>query len=277
MSPFWCAVDRDVVRVGGADALSYLQSQLSQDIGSLAIGDAVWSLVLQPTGKVVALVRVSRIGPDDLLLDVDGGSGGDVVSRLDRFRIRVKVEIEPVPWRGIAVRSATVPLADLAPGTWAVPAWWGADVDLLGPSPVAPLAVPAGEPEQLESARVQAGWPAMGREITEATIPGELGPVAELAVSFTKGCYPGQELVERMDSRGAAAPRLLRRLHSRSDAAVPAEGSVIVADRDVGRVTSAAGPHGLALVGRGVEPGVEAEVVAGGEPIGVPVEVLPLR
>ena len=58
--------------------------------------------------------------------------------------------------------------------------------------------------------RVEAGWPAMGTEIVPGeTIPAETG-VTLLAVDFKKGCYPGQELVERMDSRGADAPRRLR-------------------------------------------------------------------
>jgi tRNA-modifying protein YgfZ len=66
--------------------------------------------------------------------------------------------------------------------------------------------------EELEAARVCAGWPRMGSEIVVGeTIPAETGLTA-IAVNFSKGCYPGQELVERMDSRGAAAPRSLRLL-----------------------------------------------------------------
>ena len=63
-----------------------------------------------------------------------------------------------------------------------------------------------------EAARVEFGWPRMGNEIVPGeTIPGGTG-LAGIAVSFTKGCYPGQELVERMDSRAAEAPKSLRRL-----------------------------------------------------------------
>jgi folate-binding protein YgfZ len=87
----------------------------------------------------------------------------------------------------------------------------------------------------------------MGAEITEATLPAELG-LNDVAVSFTKGCYPGQELVERMDSRGASAPRSLQRI----PAAGHRVGDALVVDGvEIGRVTSVAGDWALALVKRG--------------------------
>jgi len=111
----------------------------------------------------------------------------------------------------------------------------------------------------------------MGAEITDQTIPGELGAVVAVAVSFTKGCYPGQELVERMDSRGASAPRQLRRLAS-ADGSPLASGTAVTLDgRDVGRVTSASGGAALALVGRAVDVGAQVTVD------GVAATVLDLR
>jgi folate-binding Fe-S cluster repair protein YgfZ len=91
------------------------------------------------------------------------------------------------------------------------------------------------------------------------------------AVSFTKGCYPGQELVERMNSRGASAPRQLRRLASTGGSPLATGSAVIEDGRDVGRVTSAAGAAALALVGRAVEPGAQVTVD------GVGATVLDLR
>lgn len=86
--------------------------------------------------------------------------------------------------------------------------------------------------------RVAAGWPAMGVEITEASIPAEFPEVVRAAVSFTKGCYPGQELVERMDSRSAEAPRHLERLVVGADARV---GDPVLRDgAQVGSITSIA-------------------------------------
>ena len=67
---------------------------------------------------------------------------------------------------------------------------------------------------RLERERIVAGWPALGAELTEPDHPGRERSGADLAVSFTKGCYPGQELVERMDCRQSLAPRLLRRLRA---------------------------------------------------------------
>jgi tRNA-modifying protein YgfZ len=129
----------------------------------------------------------------------------------------------------------------------------------VGPHPSPPAGVREGTLDDLEHARVVAGWPAMGTEITESTIPAETG-LTGMAVSFTKGCYPGQELVERMDSRGATAPRLLRRLLLPAGATVDRGAPVWLHGKEVGRVTSAAGDCGLALVGRAVEVPVAAAV-----------------
>jgi folate-binding protein YgfZ len=105
----------------------------------------------------------------------------------------------------------------------------------------------------IEVERVRAGWPANGREIVAGeTIPASLG-VVPVAVSFTKGCYPGQELVERMDSRGSTAPRTLRIIE---DSALGVGDDVVVAGDVVGVVTSAAGGRALAFVDRAIEFGV---------------------
>jgi folate-binding protein YgfZ len=104
-----------------------------------------------------------------------------------------------------------------------------------------------------DAARVEAGWPAMGREIVPGeTIPAETG-VAEVAVNFKKGCYPGQELVERMDSRGADAPRRLRILEVAEGAAA---GDAIEHDgQQVGVLTTVVDGRALGYVKRGVELG----------------------
>lgn len=99
-----------------------------------------------------------------------------------------------------------------------------------------------------ELARVAAGWPKMGAEIVPGeTIPGGTG-LASIAVDFKKGCYPGQELVERMDSRAASAPRSLRRLTV--DEGTTPGSPVVDGDQEVGMVTSVAGPHAIAWVKR---------------------------
>jgi folate-binding protein YgfZ len=199
---FWCDHPRDVVRVQGPDAAGYLQSQLSQDIGDLAVGGSRWSFLLEPTGRIAVLVRVWRTEDDAFVLDTDGGFGETLVARLQRFKIRVKADISTLDWRCIAVRGVS--------GNGVVA--WGVGYDLLGESPQPPAGLPEGDAAALAESRIVAAWPAMGSEIVPGeTIPGETG-ITGVAVSFTKGCYPGQELVERMDSRAALPPRQLRHL-----------------------------------------------------------------
>lgn len=200
----------DRVLVSGPDASTYLHSQLSQDLRVLGTGAEAWSFVLQPTGRIDALVLVRRTADESFELCVDLGWGETLVARLNRFRIRVKAE-----------------------------------VSLLDPV--------AGDPQGYHRARVEASWPAMGMEITEASIPAEFPDVVAQAVSFSKGCYPGQELVERMDSRAAQAPRHLERIEVAADTEV---GSPVMRNGEqVGTVTSVArvgdATWALALVHRG--------------------------
>ena len=84
---------RDFVEVSGTDAATFLQGQLSQDIDVVRARGSAWSFLLQPQGKVDAWLRVSVAGPEAFVLDVDGGFGEAVVTRLNRFRLRVKVDI----------------------------------------------------------------------------------------------------------------------------------------------------------------------------------------
>ena len=239
MAPY----SRDVVQVVGPDAATFLHSQLSQDIRPLAVGESSWSFLLQPTGKVDVLLRVWLNGDSSFVLDTDAGYGEAMVARLNRFKIRVKAEITNLPWRCIAVRG------DRATEVMGL-ASWGDGVDLLGEAPSAPSAAGVGSADDLLAARIAAGWPAMGSEIVPGeTIPGETGVVA-VAVNFTKGCYPGQELVERMDSRGATPPKRLQRVSVAEGTTV---GDAYTIDGVVvGVVTSVCGEAALAMVKRGV-------------------------
>ncbi|HEV7688816.1 MAG TPA: hypothetical protein VGQ80_19735, partial [Acidimicrobiia bacterium] len=184
---------RDALKVSGPDATTYLQGQLAQDLDPIEPGASAWSLVLQPQGKVDALVRVTR-DEDGWVLDTDGGWGPAVAERLARFRLRVKVDIEALEWRCLGLRGPDVPrLATARPADW--PGFPG--VDLLGPDPAVPDGVPLVVIEAYEVARIEAGVPVMGAELDERTIPAEAG-VVECSVSFTKGCFTGQELVARI-------------------------------------------------------------------------------
>jgi len=208
--------ERDHVMVRGKDALSYLHSQVAQDVQALAVGEAAWTLVLEPTGKVNTLARITRTGDDEFTFDVDAGFGEVLAARLRRFKIRVDAEVE-------LVESA--------------------------------VAEPA---STNEDARIAAGWPRMGYEIVPGeTIPAVTG-MTGVAVNFTKGCYPGQELVERMDSRGAEAPSSLRVLAIGSDVPLGTAVGHPVVDTSgvtIGTITSVGTGHALATIKRGHDLG----------------------
>jgi folate-binding protein YgfZ len=191
---------RDVVTVEGSDAVSYLHSQATQNIATMAVGEQRWTFLLDPTGKIEVLARVRRVADERLELDTDAGYGEALLARINRFKIRVKADTSLVP----------------------------AEVDV---------------PARDETARVAVGWPAMGAEIVagETLVAGS--GLSQVAVDFRKGCYPGQELVERMDSRGAEPPRRLCRL------------PVGEYDPATVEVTSTAGGQALAWVKRGNEIG----------------------
>lgn len=247
MTAFWCATARDVILVEGPDALTYLHSQVSNDLRPLQVGASCWAFLLQPTGKVDVLARVWRRDEESFVLDTDAGFGEVLVARVNRFKIRVKAEVTPLDWSCVAVRPAPGETLDV-PDVAGVVVGWGGGYDLLGPAVEPPADVAAGTPDDLLAARVAAGWPAMGSEIEPGeTIPAETG-VTPVAVSFTKGCYPGQELVERMDSRGSIAPRLL---HVVDVEAGTGAGDPLLRDGDtIGTVTSVSGTRALAYVKR---------------------------
>ena len=143
---------------------------------------------------------------------------------------------------------------------------WGIEgYDLLGTAPVPPAGVRHGTPEEYEALRIECGIPAMGRELTERTIPAEAG-VVDRSVSFTKGCYTGQELVARIDSRGGNVPRRLRGLVLDGEGLPETGTPVVIEGVVVGEVTSAAYSSrldavvALAYVKRDVEIPTGAEV-----------------
>jgi folate-binding protein YgfZ len=285
---------RDVLSVSGADAADYLQGQCSQDLAVLEVGQAADSLLLAPEGKVVALIRVLRRAEDSFVLDVDAGFGDAVAARLQRFLLRAKVAVEVLDWECIALRGD---FADAAPGVgvpgdgaWSLPVDWNGwrGVDLLGPAGTmtTPDDVLWCGQDAWEACRIESGVPVTGRELDEGTIPAESGLV-ERTVSFTKGCYTGQELVARIESRGSRVARRLCGLVL--DASVEPAGLIgadlVVADSEkgVGRVTSAALCPGLDAVGalayvhRSVEaPATVAVRATAGGDVDAEVRTLPL-
>ena len=262
-----CPVERSVLAVAGPDAEDFLQGQLSQDVAALEPGQSAWSLILQPQGRIDAFVRVNRQGVDRFVLDTDGPLE-QVVARLQRFMLRTDVTLDPLDWECIAVRGPGA--EDAAVSGEIVAAVPTGGVDVLGPHPEVPEDVPVIDPEALDAHRIRCGFPRMGADIDDRTIPAE-AEIVDFAVSFTKGCFTGQELVARMDSRGSSAPRYLRllTLEERVDLA----GGEPVADADgadIGTVTSAAwdaiavATVALGYIKRSVD--MPAEVIVAGCP-----------
>ena len=285
----WYPESRDVLRVAGPDAIAYLQGQLSQDIDAVAVGSSARSFVLQPTGKVDAWVRVTRVAADEVVVDVDGGHGEALMARLRRFLLRTKADIDALDWRAVAIRgpgAADAVPAELGDDALTAPAGWpGVDgVDVLGRAAEPPSGVPEVDAAAYESLRIRSGVPRMGAELTDATIPAEAGRwVIDASVSFTKGCFTGQELVARIDSRGGHVPRRLRGLVADAGEQPPLGASLVVEGAEVGKVTSAApapgagGSLALAYVGRAVTPPAAAQVRQGGEALPVTVVDLPME
>lgn len=286
-----CRRPRDVIRVAGPDAGSYLQGQLSQDIDALGRTGPAWSFLLQPNGKVTAWLRVTRHGDEEVVLDVDAGFGSAVAERLQRFLIRTKATVEQLEgWSMVSVRGPAVGATDFASSNaeLVLPADWPGlpGADLLGREVEIPTGVIEVDDGVYEAVRIECGVPAMGSELTDSTIPGEAGAwLVEHSVSFTKGCYTGQELVARVDSRGNNVPRNLRGVVLEDGSVAPVGSPVLVDGGEVGTITSAAAAPNdpaaascvaLAFVRRAVEPPVAATVLVDGVERSAEVRALPL-
>jgi folate-binding protein YgfZ len=263
---------RDVLSVSGPDAVSYLQGQCSQDVAGLGEGGTTESLLLSPQGKIDAYLRVTRTADDSFILDTDPGFGAVVQARLERFRLRMKVGIEPVDWMCVALRGPEA-LGSVTGTPELVLAvdWPGlSGVDLLGPAPAGGVSgwvddqvVRCGH-DAWEAARIEAGLPVNGVEIVEGSMAAELGLV-DRTVSFTKGCYTGQELVARVDARGSNVARRLGGVVAGGPpgrTSAPVGAAVLTADRShqVGHLSSVAWSPGaeatvaLATLHRRVTP-----------------------
>lgn len=259
----------DLVWFSGADAVRFLNDLISQEIGDVDPGRVRRSFLLTPQGKLDHLLWVLR-GDAEVGLVADPGRGEDLAAKLARYRIRVDVEIEQVTG---AVWLVVGPY-DAEPGRWtgersalvADVSWPNLTRTLVvGDEPDLPVMDPA----TYESIRIEAGEPLMGVDVTDATIPQETGLVAA-SISFEKGCFLGQELVARLDSRGGRVNHHLRILRFEGTAS-EVGADVMVEGSSVGVLTSVADGVGLSLLRRGVEPG---DVVTVGDAQAV-VEAVP--
>ena len=227
---------RAYVRVKGPDAGDFLQRMVSNDV---LAGASCEALLLTPKARVIAPLVIWRRGDDDFLLLTEPELGETVRAHLTRMRIAAKCEIELEEHTSAIVfgKADGIPTAD----------YGKAAVEVLD------AGVQASPPdEELERLRILARTPRWGAEIDDSILPAEAG-LDERAISFTKGCYPGQEPIARLRFRGHAN-RTLRLLEVD---AVPGDG-IFHEGKPVGRITSAV--PGLALGYVRVEVPEDAEL-----------------
>jgi folate-binding protein YgfZ len=252
---------RAFVGVAGPQAADYLNRMVSNDVLALASGASCEALLLTAKARVIATLRVVRRGEEDFLLLTEPELGETVRSHLLRFRFAARCEIAPEEHDSYVLLgpAAAPPHGALAvpDGDYGVPGY-----EVVGEA--APAGLPLLGDEELERLRIEAGTPRFGRDIDDRVLPAEAG-LDRLAVSFTKGCYPGQEPVARLHFRGH--PNRELRVLAIESGSPPAPGAEVVhAGRAVGRVTSAAraGEGAVALAYVRVEVPVEAPVGVGG-------------
>jgi len=209
---------RAYLRVSGPDAEDYLQRMVSNDVAALEVGSSCDALLLTAKARVIAPLRVLRRGPDDFLVMTEPDLGERVRAELMRFRFAAKAEIEPEEHESWLVLGGGE-VVDERPD--------GEEVD----------------DSAYERWRVEAGVPRWGREIDETILPAEAG-LTETHVSFTKGCFPGQEPIARQRYRGKVNRRL-RVLELEGD---PASEELALDGKVVGRITSRAGDRALGYV-----------------------------
>jgi tRNA-modifying protein YgfZ len=297
--------------IEGRDAERFLQGLVTNDAAGLRVGDAVYTLVLTPKARIIADMRLTRLAGDRFVADCEPQAQQALGSVLVRYRLASKVTIDAAhdQYGMLLVAGAdagmllvdafgVLPAVDVAEGSGTLISIDGHECyalrsslsgetafELLGPRPaitaawdalVGRLAKYDGRvigADAVETLRIEAGVPRFGAELDDSLMPAEAG-VVERAVSFTKGCYVGQEPVARLHYRGHAN-RGLRALLI--DGPAPARATPVVVDgREVGRVTSAAQSPtlgravALAIVRREVDPG---QVVRVGETDGELVAV----
>jgi tRNA-modifying protein YgfZ len=306
---------RGQVAVAGTDRALYLQGLLTNDIQALTAGTGCYSAWLTPQGRMLTDMHVFESG-DTILLDVPADQLESTLQRLDQFLFSEDVQLADLAGslRGVWLhgpRAATL-IERAISGLTGVADWpdyRNARAEFNGtPAVVArinQLGVPGFcvyiSPEQeqtllvqlrdagaaqadavtLEAARIEAGYPLFGVDMTEDTIPLEAG-IEQRAISFTKGCYVGQEVIIRVLHRGHG--RVAKKLVGlQIDGAMPQAGARLLAgNRDVGVVTSVGRSprHGAIALGYlhrdFVTPGTAVEVDTNGARVAATVSERPI-
>ncbi len=233
--------DRAVLFVAGEDRVSFLQGLVSNDVSLAAPGRAVWAALLTPQGKYLADFFVLSDG-ERLLLDCERGQAPMLAQKLSRFRLRAKAEVGETAlgvfagWNGVPV---TPPDAVAAPDPRLPDAGWRVLAD-------PPLPCDADQADY-DSHRLLLGLPDGTRDCEpDRTVLLEAGFDELDGISWTKGCYMGQELTARTRYRGLLKRRLVP---VSATVALPPPGTALSVDgREVGTMRSSREMLGLAVL-----------------------------
>jgi len=235
--------DRTVIELSGEDRVSFLQGLVSNDVTEAAPGRAVWAALLTPQGKWLADFFILSEG-ERLLLDCEANQAAMLAQRLARFRLRAKVSVQPVPLLVHAAWGSAAP--DLGPELGIValdPRTPDAGWRVLSHAPLVTNATAA----DWDRHRLPLGLPDGSRDMeAEKTTLLEAGFDELHGVSWTKGCYMGQELTARTKYRGLLKRRLVP---VRIDGQVPQAGTpVLRVGIEVGAMRSGVQGLGMALL-----------------------------
>ncbi len=275
--------DRAWLSLSGSDSAEFLHSQITNDIEGLAAGSGCYALLLDRKGHLQADMRVLRLAEDELLVETGADTRDRLLKHLGMYKIGRKVEVAPADRTTISlIGPGAIEVTGLAPGdehdftpaTIAGAECLAVATD-LGLDVVCETGALAPVRDELESrrgipvsaaaaeiVRVESGRPRFGFEMTEASMPAEAG-IVDRAVSFTKGCYIGQEPVARLHYKGRPN-RHLRGLRLNGPAA--AGDTVRLGERDLGTIgtavlSPASGRIGLAILRKEAEPGSTVTVL----------------
>jgi folate-binding protein YgfZ len=276
--------ERGLIAVTGPDAAEYLQGQLTNDVEALEVGEGQYAALLDRKGHMQADMRVLRVAEEEILIDTEGAALPAALKHLTMYSVGRDVSVAEVGEQRailslLGPRSAEVAGAPPLPehaiealsiaGAECLAVGTRDGIDLIcvvaDAERLAAALREAGaadvSPEAVELLRIEAGVPRFGAEMGTETMPAEAG-IVERAVSFTKGCYIGQETVARLHYKGRPN-RHLRGL--RLSAAAAPGAPLFLGEKEVGRlgggaVSPALGPIGLAILRREAEPGAELRV-----------------
>jgi folate-binding protein YgfZ len=242
VTPTLVRLSRGYVAVTGPEAADFLERMVSNEVASLEAGEARLALLLTPKGRIVAPLRVVREGPEAFLVITEAELAEIVASALLRARFAAKCEIEARPYRGYLRFGEGEGIRNDDYGVEAFESWDEEELE-------------AASADELEPLRIDAATPAWGKELDESILPAEAG-LDETHISFTKGCYPGQEPIARLHYRGHPN----RRLRVLEVEAASLGDEILHGEKAVGRVTSAVPGRALGYVRREVPDDAELRI-----------------